>query len=136
MATKTKKTAKKTKKPTAKYVRFTERNDWEGETWRFYIPIKGNEATIEDLKEQLAKIEAFSLDKYGSGCDLEVEDETFDAKTVEALIKHSDTGYMPSHNKLKGKLVLPPFPKGAITEESYQNYVALFYKGDIDKLMK
>src|SRR4051812_38552012 len=30
------------KKASKMYVCFTENNEWEGETWNFYLPVKGN----------------------------------------------------------------------------------------------
>jgi len=90
------------------YIKYTEFNDWEGETWHFYIPIKGNEEAVTDLR---------------GICDGEcycVADELIPEEEVDVLVKHSAVGYMRKHNKLSGKLTP--------TED--------LYKGGIVKMME
>jgi hypothetical protein len=79
------------------YYRFTEINVWEGETWNFYIPCEGNEEAFAALHEALS-----GMDHY-SGI-YETSLEPVPASEVSALCKHSKTGYMREHNKLKGRL--------------------------------
>ena len=70
-----------------KFIKLTERNDWEGETWNFYIPIRGNEEAIAFLKEALDP-------NYSIG------ENEFTEHEVDILCNSNDNwGYMPKHNK-------------------------------------
>lgn len=44
-----------------KYMMFTENNEWEGETWNFFIPIEGNEAVIEKIRKLIRGNSAYEL---------------------------------------------------------------------------
>lgn len=81
------------------FYKITEHNDWEGEDWKFYLVQEGNEKFIERLKEAIAK-----FDEYGD--TLEISDDLVPEKEVNVLIKHSDSGYMPDHNKVD-KIISP-----------------------------
>lgn len=93
------------------YYKFTEVNDWEGETWHFYIPVDGNKREIAKLKKEV------------DGEFYIVNDELLPENEVDILCKHSDGGYMTTHNKLKGKLEIPN-EKGRSIEDA-------LYKGGI-----
>lgn len=41
---------------TRKYVPIVEDNEWEGERWRFYIPLKGNEEDLARLTKTLDEV--------------------------------------------------------------------------------
>lgn len=100
----------------SKYAQLTENNDWEGETWHFYIPIEGNEATLDRLADTLTLMadEAFEL-----------ELAPIPEMEVDILVKRGgDTSYMAAHNKLAGRLVL--------TDEHLTTLAA----GDVDPLYK
>lgn len=100
----------------SKYAQLTENNDWEGETWHFYIPIEGNEAILDQLADTLTLMadEAFEL-----------ELEPIPEVEVDILVKRGgDTNYMAAHNKLAGRLVL--------TDE----HLAKLAAGDVDPLYK
>jgi hypothetical protein len=100
------------------YARFTEVNDWEGETWHFWLPIEGNEEALRKLAE-LLDVEADS-DEYQ--LSLEPRDELH----VDALVDEDDEpGYMSAQNKLEGVLTVP--------DTLGENCKAL-YKGDIAKM--
>lgn len=77
------------------YAKFTENNDHEGETWRFWIPISGNRAALEHLDSAIG-----GSDEYG--LDLAPVPEA----EVDALVKHTGDGYMAYDNKLAGVLTL------------------------------
>lgn len=81
------------------YVKLTEHNDWEGETWHFYIPLEGNEAALKVLQSKIAGLE----DEY----ELDLE-HPIALEDVNALLNHGngDTSYMDAHNKLEGFLDL------------------------------
>lgn len=96
------------------YLRFTEENDWEGETWNFYIPIENNEAALSHLRTLIE-----GQNQYELGT------EPFSKKTVKTLDRNSRVEYMALENRLSGILLLPdridwenddPFYKGGISE--------------------
>lgn len=70
-----------------KAVAFIEENDWEGETWSFYISLEGNEDAIERLADLVADLEQFDVSDPMSRDDAEV------------LCRHSKTGYMDFHTQ-------------------------------------
>jgi hypothetical protein len=75
------------------YAKLTEDNDWEGETWYFWIPIEGNELTLKQLEGCLTEDDQYEVDMTPVP---ELE--------VDILVKHSDVGYLHTHNKLAGTL--------------------------------
>jgi len=83
------------KSSTKKYATFIEHNEWEGETWRFYIPIKGNVHELKALEKWINNLEDRSY---------ELDWDPIPEKEVDILVKHSDIGYGADHNKLNGKL--------------------------------
>jgi hypothetical protein len=97
-----------------------EENDWEGETWSFWIPVKGNEDEIERLTTLLKD---FDDNGYSMG-------DTATASEINVLIKHSkdECSYMERHNKLEGLLRLPDKPGAEIVES--------LYKGGVCDMMK
>lgn len=98
------------------YVKLTEHNEWEGETWHFYIPIAGNEDAIDMLQVAL---EGIDRDQF------QLVAAPISENDVDLLVKHGgDTDYMAAHNKLEGRLVL--------TEE----ILAPLGTGDLDPLYK
>lgn len=109
------------------YVTLTENCNWEGETWRFYIPLEGNQDALARLETAL---ESFA----------EEEPETFELDLtpvpeteVDILVKHGgDATYMDSHNKLVGLLVIPD-PKLA---ELAGGALEPLYKGEIREYMR
>ncbi len=80
------------------YATFTEDNDWEGETWRFYIPTEGNEVALQTLADLVEQAEPYAL-------DLAPLSEPIVDDRVERLA--DDTGYLAAHNKLAGTLTVP-----------------------------
>lgn len=87
------------------YAKLTERNEWEGETWYFWIPIEGNEDSLDSLGKAIDHIDDES-EKTTFELDLTPVPES----EVDILIKHEEgdnTTYMDAHNKIAGKLVLP-----------------------------
>lgn len=87
------------------YLKFSEENDQEGETWHFYLPVYGNEVELEKLRQYLTAAQddvTWDL-AYQLGTDLIPESE------VDILVKHADDGYMSQHNKVSGLLTTPDF---------------------------
>lgn len=101
-----------------RYAVFEEDNEWEGETWAFYIPIDDNK---EELNRLLYFVDALDIDSPYSMGDA---DSTLSEEEVDTLINHGDAGYLPLHNKLAGKLLVPD----DLREDD-------LYKGGIEKLM-
>lgn len=100
------------------FVAFTEINEWEGEEWRFWLQLDGNEEELKRLKAQLAE---YDEDEHQFKLDLTPTLEW----EVDALVGHADSGYMSFENKCIGILVVPE-----ITED---NPLHVYYKGDIVK---
>ncbi len=105
------------------YFKFTEYNDWEGESWNFYIPIEGNTIPVEDLK---TFIKNFSFeDMY------KIDDKPYTEEEVKILCDNTESGYMDFHNRLSGKLILPE-----LKVEDCNIVDDPFYKGGIENLME
>ena len=102
------------------FIKLTERNDWEGETWNFYIPIKDNETAIKKLSELIKKYPSYTLSLL-----------PINENEIDNLIKNDDhTSYMATHNKLSGRLDFKDYPN-----KSTNGIDDPFYKGDIEKYL-
>lgn len=88
---------------TAMYVKFTENNEWEGETWHFYIPTTGNEEALAKLAEAIGVIDPASNNNDSYWLQL---DNPIPESEVDVLVKHSEVGYLRYHNKLTGTFAL------------------------------
>lgn len=112
--------------PMTEYVKFTERNDHEGETWVFWLRLEGNEAQLERLAEL---VELYGPEDEDSGFELSLETR-LDAHDVGVLVTHGGGGYMPYHTKVDGRLVVP--------EESIEGEALthVLYKGGIKMLFQ
>lgn len=75
-----------------KFIKFTENNDWEGESWNFWLQVDGNEKEIEEFREKISENSPYEL-----------ANEIIDEKEVDTLVKHCTSGYFDSENKVKGK---------------------------------
>lgn len=82
--------------PDPLYARFTEENDWEGETWHFYIPLAGNDRALERLAELIENREEYALAR-----------EWYSETEVRILVANTETGYMAEHTRLHGLLAVP-----------------------------
>lgn len=108
------------------FVKLTENNEHEGETWHFYIPYEGNEEAIAQLFEAIALLDQDVDEEHSLDMTPIPEVE------VDILVKHADTGYMANHNKLTGVLTLPEnFDERMADEDSDP-----LYKGQIKEYMK
>lgn len=103
------------------YVKFTENNDHEGETWHFWILADGNESALGHFTSAIDGLEWYEI-------DLTPVPES----EVDVLIKHTDSGYMAYHNKLSGVLVLAPEDLKRIEGDEDDP----LYKGGIAKFLK
>lgn len=87
-----------------RYVKFTENNDHEGESWNFWLPVDGNEQELEVLAVLVATDDEYP--EYELDLD-HPEDET----AVDAFVRRAkqvEGGYMDSDNKVTGVLTVPP----------------------------
>jgi len=75
------------------FYQIIEHNDWEGETWKFYLVKDGNEKFITKLKKAIKK-----HDEYGEV--MEIGDELVPEFDVDILVKYAESKYMMSHNKV------------------------------------
>ncbi len=103
------------------FIRLRECNNWEGETWNFYIPVTGNEEAIKKLAVLIENYQEHTLYPIPIG-----ESE------IDVLVKNDNrVGYMARYNKLEGKLDFTGFP-----DKSTNGAEDPFYKGDIQKYLK
>lgn len=102
------------------YISLIEQNEHEGETWRFWIRVEGNEEALNKLGVSL---EYFGLD------DLYMLDETLPEAEVDALVKNTMSGYMAFESKLDGKLTVSDDLAG------FEALSDALYKGGISDLI-
>ena len=98
-----------------KLLKFTERNDWEGETWNFYVWM---DSTTESRLRTILELDG--AESYSLG-----EKEYTQEKVEELMERNSRSTYMNDHN-LCGVLHLPDVIDFNDNDP--------FYKGGIEKL--
>lgn len=119
------------------FVKLTENNDNEGESWNFWLQLDQNGAQLS----RLAKIIDLAND---AGFDeaYELDMTSVDESEVDILIKHTDSGYMDYENKVIGKLELPKFDNSLFVYEDEVDDAVFewlndnLYKGDIVRWFK
>jgi hypothetical protein len=116
-------------KPGLKFVRLTEVNDWEGETWSFWLQYNGNEDDLRKLKEILEDQPETEDedDEEDFGFTLDLEDLVSE-HIVNALVKYSSDGYFSDHNKVVGLLILP---EGLTADDLYKGKVRDFFNTEV-----
>jgi len=95
--------------------RFTEYNDWEGESWHFYMYIE------EELKVKLDEL----LRNLDLSETYELSTETYEKDEVDVLVKHTECGYLDFHN---WSGTFTSFPEESDFEDDDP-----FYKGGIER---
>lgn len=122
---------------TVHFVMFTEDNDWEGETWNFWLQHEGNEVELEKLQGFLEKIHVDSDDPADAQCTLNM-DVVEPEENVDLLVRYAEGGYMPTHNKVTGTLTAPVLDdyKGADDDSTVVNAQSALYKGGIRDFFK
>lgn len=91
------------------FVRLTEANDWEGETWTFFIPIEDNERAIDHLANKVL----IHDDGWIESSHFVLDHEPIDEHDVDVLVKYAnaDGTHLPLFTKLSGTLpILAPSP--------------------------
>lgn len=109
--------------------KLVERNEHEGENWRFWLQVEGNEEALERLEKALTY--AFA------DCDpepFELTDEVLPEHNVDILIKYGndDDGYMATHHKVVGTLTLPD----GFDSLDWEGLSDILYKGEVKKLFR
>lgn len=110
-----------------KFAEFIENNDHEGETWRFWLQVDGNEAALVELDEILTP------DEFDA--EFEITGVKATESEVDTLVKYTMGDYMALDNKVTGELRLPDSLRDV---DKYGNpeYVEVLYKGGITDLFK
>ena len=104
------------------YIKLTEENDWEGETWNFYIPIENNKDAIKALSK---KLNEFPEDIESS---FTLHDSTIlEEYDVDVLVKHSEGGYYHQHNKMVGVIDTNTF-----IDVYCEDFEEKIYKGNLE----
>ncbi len=97
------------------FYKFTEHNDWEGETWHFFFP-----EDPDAYNQMLELLESYPEDW---DCPYVLSDKEYTEAKVDLMVSEARDGYYDSHNKMKGVRRLPkvvdwgygdPFYKGGI----------------------
>lgn len=108
------------------FVKFTEHNDWEGESWNFWLQLDGNEAPLARLKSIVDLMNAAGYEeKYGLDMTPVQESE------VDILVKHTDSGYMDYDNKIEGSFSLPHFDEELFNYEDEIDQKVFDYMNDL-----
>ena len=107
------------------YRRFVETNDWEGETWTFWLQVDGNMTALAILGDVLDALNEDLVD-----VEFSLKDDEIDELTVETLVRYGESGYMHQHNKVSGSLSLPE----CFASMDFDAVTTALYKGGIEKL--
>jgi hypothetical protein len=103
-----------------RFVPFTENNEWEGETWTFWLQLDGNE---DELVRLFGKLSAEEFDSYTLDLNT-IESEG----RVEALEEYANQGYMSSDMVITGTFTCP--------ETKGEDLDRALYKGGIEFMFK
>lgn len=107
-----------------RFVPFTEENEWEGETWTFWLQLDGNEEELVRLYELLSDQETYTLDLN------DAEDEA----SVERICNRAGVGYFLSDQLIMGKFTCPDKDDYNVEDGRYLD--EMFYKGRIERYFK
>jgi hypothetical protein len=117
-----------------KFIPLVEEIEWEGETWRFWLQVDGNEAELEKLRAVLAEIEALYGDSEPRApFTLDPADALQDEDFVDKVCALADGGYMAAHHKVTGVLTVPDWPEPKLFDSQVEQDL---YKGGIRALFR
>lgn len=118
------------------FIKLREINEHEGETWRFWLQVDGNEAELKRLRTALERVAELYGDQYD--VPFELSDQPKSEAYVDALVEEAegdDDGYMAAHHKVTGVLTVPDWPD--LAPDDYDNAIErALYKGGIRKLFR
>ena len=113
-----------------KFIKFTEGNDHEGETWNFWLQYDGNEKELDKLGHIIETLEDNDI-------SYSLNNTLIDESEVDILVKHTRDGYMDYENKITGIFTCPEIDvdshKDEITDEIFESLDDNFYKGTIGR---
>ena len=104
------------------FFKLTEHNEWEGETWHFFIPVKDNIGAWFTLRDKYSEFDGENRYVF--------DPKTYPENEIDILVKHSDSGYMNVYNKIVGVL-----DKKKIDDINFSDDNDDLYKGGIANLM-
>lgn len=88
------------------FIKFTEENEHEGETWNLWLQVDGNEDELAKLAGKLAQLTGDGERDFTKPYTL-VSDYLHESG-VDLLVRHADDlGYMPTHVKVTGTFTCP-----------------------------
>lgn len=89
------------------FVAFYEKCEWEGETWRFWLQVDGNEEVIESVRRHLANYNDSDDDDDSEDSAWELSEEVLPEYDVNILVNNSMSGYMAYEHKVVGIMSIP-----------------------------
>lgn len=105
------------------FITLIENNDNEGETWRFYLQLTGNEIAIDNLKDLITGDE-WVAESFEFG-------EVIPESEVNVLVKHTNSGYMDYENKVVGRLEYEqPQDSEQLTDMLYKGGIVKYFKAN------
>lgn len=107
------------------FVKFTECNEWEGETWNFYIPYDNNAKELTELAFLFQKFEKDFPEDFNP-YTLEINNLISEFDVDDLCKQKSNTTYLNEHNKLIGKLNLADMTN--IDDDLYKGGIERFVK--------
>jgi cobyrinic acid a,c-diamide synthase len=108
-----------------RYLEFTEKNEHEGETWRYWLQVAGNEEELDKLREFVDSEQEKGDFPYTLGEGTVPPDEVF------ALVKHTMCGYTYFENVCVGTFTMPEVVPFDPDNDGEPNDDDPFYKGGI-----
>ncbi len=107
------------------FVKFTECNEWEGETWNFYIQYEDNIPALTKLSNILEKLEKDYPEDFNP-YTLDINNIIHENEVDLICKRETTTDYMNENNKLVGKLNLVDMIN--IDEDLYKGGIERFVK--------
>lgn len=112
------------------FVRLKENNEWENETWYFWLQRNGNEEALANLANLLDSNEMLS-DTFTLGLTVVNPEEEVDKLVKQAAEDYEeDGGYTYEHNKITGTFVWPT------EERSVEDWAQDLNKGSVEDFFK
>jgi hypothetical protein len=107
------------------FVRLRETNDWEGESWDWWLQVDGNEDAIAKLREIL---EVWAPDWGTDDPPFVLHlDNVEPEHVVDKLVQYAAENYFRLHNKVSGRFTCP---------DDLGENAELLYKGAIRSCFK
>lgn len=108
-----------------KFVEYLEFNDYEGESWRFWLQLDGNTTNLDILADIIKQAEKEENEKLPYFLN---KNNIIDEETVDILVKYSFSGYRKFENKITGKLNLLNLKEKTLDETLYKGGITTLFK--------